>query len=539
MNNNFTTTFTNFLKSLNVKVTKATAEKYVETHPDYPSMLAYADALDAWKIENAAVRVSTEQLSELPTPFITYSRRKGGMFSVVRSVTNGIIERLDTETGWVKDKLEDFLPDWSGVVMLAELNDLSGENDYETKRHAERLQALRLPLAFTILGVIVLITFIFNAATLGIYSVLLGITKTALAIITTLLLIKSIDTNNAFVNKLCNAGTKLSCQSILESNAAKITAWLSWSDVGFIYAVGSLVSLLFALSSPFYLDGFIFITLITSGLGALFSFYSVYYQGVIAKIWCPLCLGVVALFWAELALAGSYIYANGFVITNATLVLLLSSIAFLIPVAFLLIYKTTAASAQKADSVERELERLKSNPKIFATLLASEREMPFLPQGMGVVELGNLEAENTLTVVTNPLCGWCGKMHRRVNKVLAESPNLKCQIVFLTNSGDIDDTARIARTIFSVPKELRHEAINAWFTRNDRNFDSWQAVYSGYEVKDVAKVFEENQRMWSNEAEVKSTPTLFFNGRKLPASVQVEDLVQFTRFSTQKAESLN
>jgi hypothetical protein len=86
---------------------------------------------------------------------------------------------------------------------------------------------------------------------------------------------------------------------------------------------------------------------------------------------------------------------------------------------------------------------------------------------------------------------------------------------------------------------LRHEAINAWFTRNDRNFDSWQAVYSGYEVKDVAKVFEENQRMWSNKAEVKSTPTLFFNGRKLPASVQVEDLVQFTRFSTQKAESLN
>lgn len=77
MNNNFTTTFTNFLKSLNVKVTKATAERYVETHPDYESMLAYADALDAWKIENAAIRITPEQIVELPTPFVTFSRRNG------------------------------------------------------------------------------------------------------------------------------------------------------------------------------------------------------------------------------------------------------------------------------------------------------------------------------------------------------------------------------------------------------------------------------------------------------------------------------
>lgn len=502
-------------------------------------MLAYADALDAWKIENAAVRITAEQLVELPTPFVTYSRRQGGMFSVVRNVTDGIIERLDTEAGWVKDKLEDFLPDWSGVVMLAEPNEHSGENEYETKQRNERLQAIRLPLAFTLLGCIILTVFALNAATLTTYSFAFGFTKTTLAVITTLLLVKSIDTNNAFVNKLCNAGTKLSCQSILESDAAKLTPWLSWSDVGFIYAVGSLISLLFSLSAPANFNAFILFTLCTSGLGALFSIYSVYYQGFIAKMWCPLCLGVVAIFWVELALTASYVYANGFVIANITSTLFLYGVAFLLPVAFLLIYKTTAAAAQKADSVERELERLKSNPKIFDTLLASEREMPFLPHGMGVVELGNPDAENTLTVVTNPLCGWCGKMHRRVNKVLSESPNLKCQVVFLTNPDEIDDTARIARTIFSLPKETQHKAMDAWFERNDRNFEVWQKAYADFPENNIAKVWEEDQRTWSNEAEVKSTPTLFFNGRKLPAAVQVEDLVQLTRFSTQIAESLN
>lgn len=531
MKNNFTTTFTQFLRSMNVKVTNTTAEIYVESHPDYPSMLAYADALDAWKVENAAVRVTPEQLAELPTPFITFSSRKGGTFSLVRRVAEDVIERLDTEAGWVKDKLEDFLTDWSGVVMLAETNELSGESDYETNARKERLKAIRLPLAFALTGTIIIAAFLFYATDLTVYGVGLGVTKIALAVITTLLLIKSIDANNEFVNKLCNAGTKLSCQSILESKAAKITEWLSWSDAGFIYAVGSLLTLLFSLGSPLYFNAFVVFTLFTSGVGALFSIYSVYYQGVVAKIWCPLCIGVMALFWAELAVTGSYVYANGLLFTSTNSALFLAAIAFLIPVTFLLFYKTTAATAQKADSTQRQLERLKSNPVIFNALLSSEKEMPFLPKGMGVVELGNPAAEHTLTVVTNPFCGWCGKMHQRVNKVLAESPNLKCQVVFLTNTDEIDYTARIARLIFSLPNDLKHEALDKWFAQGDRNFEAWQVNYKNFEEKEVAKIWEAEHRAWCDEAGVTSTPTLFFDSMKLPDSVKVEDLIKLTRFS--------
>lgn len=527
MKNNITHTFTAFLKALGAKVTTTSATDYIETHPDYPSMAAYSDALEHWQIENAAFRISAEQLPEMPTPFITFSRRKGGTFSLIRSVGEAFIERLDTELGWVKEKAEEFYADWSGVVLLAEVAEGSGEKDFVNKRSIERLKQLPLPLALVCLGIILLLG-VTTALPLAWGTVALLIIQLTGAVIGSLLLVKSIDTHNAFINRLCNSGSKFSCQSILDSDAAKITNWLSWSDMGFIYGVGSLVSLLLVLQNPQQLQTWQSLSLLLSAVGVAFSFYSFYYQGIKAKIWCPLCFGFMAVFWAELGV--SYITLTTFNFSPATL--LTVSSGYLISIAFLLLYKPTAIAAQKADATQKELSRMKNNPEIFNALLASQKAMPYLPaKGIGVVELGNPNADHTLVVVTNPLCGWCAKMHDRVEKVLAESPNLKCQVVFLTNPDDMDATARIARTIFSLPPTLQHEAISQWFAQNDRNVEKWAAAYTAYPEKEIARVFENEQRLWCNEAEVRQTPTLFFNGKTLPSSVQVEDIIPITRFS--------
>lgn len=538
MKDNFVTTFTRFLKVANIRVTETTAKKYIETHPDYPSMLAYSDALDTWNVENAAIRIAAEQLTEMPTPFITFSNRKGGTFSLIKSIGNDIIERFDTESGWIKDKLEHFYADWSGVVLLAEPTATAGEKDYETNRKKETLRSLRIPMAITLLGTVLLLAFSVGSI-ITFASILLLIAKTGSVIITTLLLVKSIDTQNAFVNKLCNNGTKFSCQSILESKAAKLTNWLSWSDVGFVYGVGSLIGLLFCLQSPEMLNHFFAFNLLTSSLGVIFSLYSVYYQGVVAKMWCPLCLGVMALFWVE---AGLSLWGMGsFSLVQFQNYYFISSllIAFLVPVVFLLLHKPTAIAANTAQATETELNRLKSNPEIFNALLVSQRAMPHLPQGMGVVILGNPSANHELVVVTNPLCGWCGKMHHRINEVLAQSPNLRCKVVFLTNPNDVDISARIARTIFSLPTAQQHHALDAWFARNDQNFEAWYKALAATEEKEVARLWETEHRTWANEAEIKSTPTLFFNGQLLPQLIQVEDLALYTRFSHQTAEAFN
>ena len=231
----------------------------------------------------------------------------------------------------------------------------------------------------------------------------------------------------------------------------------------------------------------------------------------------------MGLFWLEFGLMlYQRVGMDAISISSAALIL----VGFLVPAAFLLLYKSTAQQADKVDKLERDLHRFKANPAIMDALLKTEKEMPLVPQGMGVIELGNKNASNTLVVVTNPLCGWCGKMHKRINAILEEAENLRVQLILFTNPDGIDATERIGKTLLSLPKELQHTAIDAWFELESRNVEIWQQAFITYPEREVANVWIKEQREWANNAEARSTPTLFFNGYKMPAALQPEDLVE-------------
>lgn len=503
-------------------VTESSALEYLETHPDEGSMLAYADALNHFKIENAAVRITQEDLTSLPTPFVAFSQIHGGTFSVVKNLTENTIEWFDTQKGWVKDKLENFTKTWSGVVLLAETDEKSGEKNYTTKRRDEILRNIRIPVAVSLIAFIFLY-FIINAPLVSTPTfILLGL-KAIGMVISTLLFVKSIDNANSLVNKLCNAGSKISCQSILDSPAAKITPWFSWSDAGFIYFFGSFLGLLFSLSDATSLYSFWNVQLVFSTLSILFSSYSLYYQGIKAKMWCTLCLGVVTVFLLESVLTFSY--APHRENTFDYQVLLTTAIGFLLPSAFLVLFKNTAIKARESKSLKKELTKLKSNPQILEALMAGQRQMPEITEDMPIITIGNKNAEHVLTMVSNPLCSPCAHMHARIERLLEENKNIKCQVVFLSSIDGNDAGGQFIRKLFSLPEELQRKALQIWFGRNDKNFEKWNYNFLDYETQKDTKNIQEYHSFWINQAEVKGTPTIFFNNKVIPTLLTLEDLI--------------
>ena len=518
MKNNFIHTFNLFLKEIKAPVTKTSASRFLENHPDEGSMLAYADALSHFKIENAAIRIDAEQLQTLPTPFIAFSQIHGGTFSVVKNLTDNTIEWFDIQKGWVNDKLEEFTKVWSGVVLLAEKNELSGEKNFVLNRRNEILRNLRIPIAVSLISVIFLyFIFLAPSQTLATYS-LLGLKIIGL-IISSLLFVKSIDNANRLVNKLCNAGTKISCQSILDSPAAKITPWFSWSDAGFIYFFGSFLGVLFALYDD-GLNAYWTVQLVFSGLALLFSTYSLYYQGVRAKMWCTLCLGVVSVFFLEALLVFTNLENTNF----ESYYLIKIAVGFIIPIAFLLLFKALSIRAQESISLKKELSKLKSNPQIFEALMAGQKQMPEIPTDMPIIKFGNKNAEHTITMVSNPLCTPCARIHVRIEKLLAENENLKCEIIFISNTDEDNAGGKFVRKLFSLPESKQADGLHTWFSRNDKNFEKWNAAYSQYENGDQINRIQAQHLNWTNTAEVQATPTLFINGKMLPSMIKLEDL---------------
>lgn len=506
-------------------VTESSALEYLETHPDEGSMLAYSDALNHFKIENAAVRISQEDLITLPTPFIAFSQVHGGTFSVVKNLTENTIEWFDTQKGWVKDKLEEFTKTWSGVVLLAETDEKSGEKNYTLKRRNEILSNIRIPIAVSIVALIFLY-FIFTAPLVNTQTyILLGL-KAVGMIISTLLFVKSIDNANSLVNKLCNAGSKISCQSILDSPAAKITPWFSWSDAGFIYFFGSFLGLLFSLGNPNSINTFWTVQLVFSSFSMLFSSYSLYYQGVKTKMWCTLCLGVVTVFFLEAILTLSFtsFMKNTFEIQEH----LSTAIGFLLPTAFIVLYQRTAIKALESKSLKKELTKLKSNPQVFEALMANQRQMLEIPEDMPVITIGNENAEHTLTMVSNPLCSPCASMHARIEKILEENENVKCQIIFLSSTNENNAGGKFVRKLFSLPEELVPTALHRWFNINDKNFEKWNEGFQTYKTQKETRNIQDYHNFWSNTAEIKVTPTIFYNNRLLPDMIKLENLSHYT-----------
>lgn len=119
-----------YLKAIGAKVTKSTVEETLKNHPEYPSLLAASDVLNKWNIENIALQISPEKLSEIPTPFLVYLQIDGGIFSVVKSIKENIVEWIDIKQKLRKISIEEFILMWNGIVLVAEVNGKSGEKNY-------------------------------------------------------------------------------------------------------------------------------------------------------------------------------------------------------------------------------------------------------------------------------------------------------------------------------------------------------------------------------------------------------------------------
>lgn len=60
-----------YLEKENIKIDKSEFLFQIQSHPDYPSLLAVADTLSFFKIDNGAIKVSISDWELLPNRFIT------------------------------------------------------------------------------------------------------------------------------------------------------------------------------------------------------------------------------------------------------------------------------------------------------------------------------------------------------------------------------------------------------------------------------------------------------------------------------------
>ncbi|HVW12402.1 MAG TPA: cysteine peptidase family C39 domain-containing protein [Mucilaginibacter sp.] len=513
--NNPDAAVTNFLRSLGTSIEPKTIVGEFEKHPDYPSLLSISDVLTNFDIENTAFRIDFEELDTLPCPFIAHTTMNGGDFMVVYGFERDKIVVSDQKRSRYKMSFEEFKRIYAGVALVAE-----GKGS-EPLRFVDRR-------IFTGLGILAVlaIVLIFNTsyfASLSWQSVALAFVKTAGLATSVLLLIQSIDDNNPLVQRLCQAGGKKSdCSAILSSKAARVFSWLSWSEVGFFYFAGTWLMTLFGGHSPLNWLLLLFFNVISLP----YTFYSIYYQARVAKQWCVFCCTIQALLWLEfIPLLSSNLPINLNIPVNA------GSIADILaclvsPILLWSVLKPLLLKVQQVGPLKQQLRKFKYNSDLFNKML-NDQPKYVQPDDSWSLVLGNAEASNCITMVTNPYCPPCAKTHKLLDQLLAENNNVQARIVFTANNTDKDIKTPVSRHMMALndlpDKNIMKKALHDWYEEKQKNYEAWARLYP-VEL-DPANFYKlDKQHDWCQMAEVKSTPTLLLNGHILPQAYQLPDL---------------
>ena len=529
------------LSHLNVPFTDIHLKEMIKHHPNSGNLLGISDILYQYNVSNISLKVDHNDLSKLEPPFLVQIKLKpSNQFAVVTNIGYGDVEYVNEKGKTLKLLKEEFLKLWTGIVLLTETDEKSIEDDLVINQRKQFFAHLRLPFVITVL--LSLITWVMcSNLTSGPISPINYSILTLLYIIGTitsiLLLIQTIDKDNPLVNKICAlANTNSHCNDVLESPAAKLLGIISWSEVGFVFFAGNLLCLLFV---PQVKDLMFWVNV----FALPYTVWSVYYQWKIAKQWCVFCLSIQVLLWLSfITLLTSGISVNPLNLANIPFYYLLQFVAyFALPIIGLWFVIPFIRKAHLLSPAIQELNKIKANGDIFEAVLKTQKRVE-IDENVKGIYFGNPEAPFVITMVTNPLCGPCARMHHKLEALLIQYNDfLRLNIIYAVSNYRTEDSETTKQFA-----ENRNQAIGAltgiyqkygientmpiyeeWYAGAKNDIDGFIRKYqldaSSSKVNEIMSFHNK----WCQTVNIEATPTIFVNGYKLPESYKVEDLKYF------------
>ena len=219
-----------FLELLKLRFNKRTVRNYFIAIDGALSLVTLSNLFDEFKVDNAAVQISEENFHLISPPFIAKTHSINGDYCLVTKIEESLVYYEAEKGRAMVDKLEQFLKQYSGIVLVAEVNQSSGEPNYLLTRRQFRNEKLNIVVTILILTFFATFNLIRSDLPKDIF-ILFSIKIIGLFVVV-LLLMKSYGLNNSIANNFCSTSTGDSCDNLLTSSSSKLFGGiLSWSLV--------------------------------------------------------------------------------------------------------------------------------------------------------------------------------------------------------------------------------------------------------------------------------------------------------------------
>jgi uncharacterized membrane protein len=504
---------------LDVPFTKEYLKDQVASHPEQESLLTISDTLNHYKVDSLGLNLSVEKLDQIPLPCIIQIQENGHpYFSILTKAEIDSVDYLD-EKGKIKNtSKEEFAKNWTGVTLLLEKSDKSGEPGFKA-RQQDAFVFRFLLFSLVLISLIGLLGFsqpIFVNQTHALIIMSLLLLKAIGLFISSVLLWSEVDKDNKAIKDYCTGGKNTDCNSVISSFS--LPGGISLSIIAFAYFFSGV---LFVLLSSFSGSGLHLLGYLTLS-GVFIIPISIYYQWAKIRKWCVLCLWISTVLLAEILLSQIFLVNSGSIqfqeLTMFSFLFLGTVVAWL----SLRPYLLTNKELQKQKS---KLARFLSNTEIFEHFLSGSRSISNNPEGLGIMLKGE-NAKYHVLKVCNPYCGPCANSHPILEELFA-SGNINLQVVFHPGGGDAIKYKTISHIMAVAAQANQEEIIQAlddWYLPERKEYETFAAKYPMNGELKAQESCIKDMLNWCELENISYTPTIFINGYELPKAYSIEDL---------------
>lgn len=494
-----------FLSELGVKHSRKFIEDNYLNTVSINNMLGVQRSLSRYGIETVGVHYYNKDDAGLTFPCILHLEDS---FVVGIDFDGNRIKYYDG-IDFENQDVSQFNEFWDGNALLVTNIKNAKEPDYLKNKFADIYADFVNNFLYFAVVALVLFFFLYN----GIYGAkpicmlfdLLGF------FICIMLFKKQVRVRSTIVNKVCSILQKNGCDHVLDSTGSKLFSIISWTEIGLTYFSSRIIF------NCLYVNSLSLLQLI--GWFAMgFGVWSIWYQAIKLKHWCTLCCLVQVIIWAS-GIFNLLIFKEMTVscLDFAAYIICCFVVYVCIQILSNLCY---FRDRFKETNVEYLNFRLDSN--IFKTALSHSEEI-MVGEESSII-YGNPGASTTLTVVTNPHCDSCAKTHETLMKLVENNPHVNVRYFYYSFSKKVEDSSLFCIAVYK--QRAREEAVSIlrrWYSYGRFIHEEFIAKYDvNLRAPEVLNEYAKHMS-WIEQSRIHSTPTIIYDGYKLPQYYKIED----------------
>lgn len=400
-----------YMKHFGIPSERKDLQLLLQSSPSFPSVLSIIQACIYFGLNTKAYKADYDALLKNSMPAIVHLKENSDeKFVLVEKVTDKRLVYKDfTTLEAIEITAEEFIGKWTGILVLSEKSKEEWRVQNNISRKKYGVVVLFLIAVLTVL--------LYNIQNLTIFTAAMFLLKCVGIWLTYNLIRHEKGISSSSLDDFCRKKASFDCDKVLSSKASRIFNAVSLADSGFIYFVTGLSVLVLSVFSSEQ-NTVLSILFYLSVCATPLILFSILYQKIVVKKWCPLCLSVAGIIFLEVCLFLFYpskVFAFDYV---QPFILLLFS--FIISILILFFFKRLLQQQIESHTDKTESLRIKRNPLILASVF-SRQQQAVIPRNHQIT-IGNQQSPVVITTLLNPMCQPCAKKVKSIITLLEKYP---------------------------------------------------------------------------------------------------------------------